>query len=176
MNLLYRYLNHNSLIKKEAILKDFLTRKYPCCVPSGIMFRKEGFDQLGHYDERADFAIDVEICMRFATKYDFYYVDEVLSSWRFSKKTATFNIHQNGVRSKIFYYLVKKYCQNKKWQRDSYFFASKRAFLLNTVASIRSLDPGLFLKTLALINKEDPYLLNKIKLPLSIFTEILKTF
>src|ERR1035441_6631561 len=83
MHYRYRYQVGDGLIERRRLLKDFLTRDYPCTVPSGIMFRAEAFRRAGSFSAEADFAGDLEMCMKLAAEWDFYYIDEVLSSWRF---------------------------------------------------------------------------------------------
>ena len=187
MSYLYKYLDRDALVKKEVILKDFLTRVYPCCVPTGIMYRKECFDKLGGFDQKADFAVDVEICMRFATKYDFYYINKVLSSWRYTKSSHTVSLHAGGFNPKIFYSISRKYLNNNKLmasffgkdkekvQKDAYLFASKRLFL-NIATGIKTNNVKLIFRTIKDISKLDRYFINKLKLPIIIIRDLIKAF
>jgi|GEM_PF-645076 len=184
MHFLYKYLGHDSFVNKKQIMKDFLTKKYPCCVPTGIMYKKECFNAIGGFDLQADFAGDVEICMRIATQFDFYYINEALSSWRYNRTSHTVNLQNKGYNLHAFYYLTKKYCSNKQVMsmfpkkevkrivKDSYLFASKRS-LLNVLIGIKTLDIQIVIKSLKIILKNDPYITNILKLPFISIKEII---
>ncbi|MEO7300309.1 MAG: glycosyltransferase family 2 protein [Verrucomicrobiota bacterium] len=179
----YRYQVGDGLIDKRKILKDFLTRDYPCCVPSGIMFRTEIFKKFGLFDESADFAADLDKCMEAATKYDFYYIDEVLSSWRLMTDNHTASLHKKGLNIGAFYHITQKilkqtkalelfpFDEREEIVRNSIFFCSCRA-LLNGLAGIRARSPKLILETIKTIFREDKYFVNKLRLPLFVLREI----
>lgn len=113
IKLLYRYRRKSQLVPAHTILNDFITREYPCCVPSGLMYRKECFDRLGPIDPQVMFIVDVDICARFATHYDFYYIDNPLASWRHSELSHTVvNLHQKGQDTVAYYHLAEKLCAN----------------------------------------------------------------
>jgi glycosyltransferase involved in cell wall biosynthesis len=184
IKLLYRYRKSSQLIPKKTILTDFLTKEYPCCVPSGIMYRRECFDRLGPIDVNMIFITDVEVCARFATEYDFYYIDKPLCSWRYSPLSYTVtNLHQKGLDTEIYYLLTKKLCADPKvlalyskeemvgLHKKAYFFASKRA-VLSILAGIRTMNFPLIFQTLGLMKKNDPYPSNLIALPFNIAREI----
>lgn len=181
---LYRYQKKSMFLPREKVMKDYLTKRYPCCVPTGIMYRKECFDKLGSFDEKFRFITDVEICMRIATEYDFYYIDNYLSYWRYTPSSETVAIlHRKGINVKIFYDLTEKYLKNKnvmnlftaseqqKIRRESYFFASKRT-MLNVVAGIKSKNMSIIFNTIKIIKKKDPYISNRIKLPFALLAEV----
>lgn len=175
MKYLYKYLNKNKYLNKEIIIQDFLTQVYPCCVPSGIMFRKSLFDSVGGFDEKYNYIGDLELCMSFATKMDFYYIDEFLSSWRYSSTSETVSIlHRKGIELDIFYKLTKKYLRYANNERKSYFFASKRT-AINIFAGVRSGNLNLVIETVKTILYNDAYLLNKIILPFNLFFEVIKS-
>lgn len=179
----YRYRVGDGLIDKKTILKDFLTRDYPCCVPTGILFRGEIFKKFGLFDEAADFAADLDKCMQAATEYDFYYIDQVLSSWRLMASNHTASLHQSGLNIGAFYYITRKILEQtkalelfppeerEKLVRDSVFFCSCRA-LLNGLAAMRARSPRLIWQTVATIFREDKYLINKLRLPGFVLREI----
>lgn len=175
MKYLYKYLNKNEYLNKKIIMQDFLTRIYPCCVPTGIMFRKSLFDNIGGFDEKYSYIVDLEICMNFATKMDFYYIDEFLSSWRYSSTSETVSIlHKKGIKLDIFYKLTNKYLAYTQYKKSSYFFASKRT-AINIFAGIKSGNLNLIFETIKTILYNDPYLLNKIILPFNLFFEVIKS-
>jgi GT2 family glycosyltransferase len=179
----YRYQVGDGLIDRKKILKEFLVRDYPCCVPSGVMWRKECSDQLGIFDPAANFAVDLDLMMRFALHYDFYYIDEVLSSWRYLVVCHTATLHQKGMDIGVFYYITKKILADEKtkslfpegqWNKivqDSLFFCSCRA-LLNGLAGIRARNSRLILDTIKTIFREDKYFINKLRIPFFVFREI----
>jgi GT2 family glycosyltransferase len=186
IKILYRYRAESQLIPARTILDDFLTREYPCCVPSGLMYRKECFDRLGPIDPKVKFIVDVDICARFATKYDFYYIDKPLASWRHSELSHTVvNLHQKGQDTVVYYYLTDKLCADPRvlsqylpaeiprLKKRAYFFASKRA-VLSIIAGVRSGNPGLVFQTCRLMKKHDPYPSNLFLLPFNIMGEIIK--
>ena len=172
----YRYQVGDGLIGRKKILQDFLTKDYPCCVPSGVMWRRECFDRLGYFDPQADFAIDLDFCMRVAAHRDFYYIDHVLSSWRLLAACHTATLHQAGMNISAFYYITRKSladetgmslfsdAERKKLQRDALFFCSCRA-LLNGLAGLRARNPRLISDTIRTIFREDPHWTNKFRLP-----------
>ena len=175
MKYLYKYLNESRYINKEIIMQDFLTRIYPCCVPTGIMFRKSLFKYVGGFDKKYSYVGDLDLCMNFATKMDFYYIDEFLSSWRYSNTSETVSIlHKRGIMLDIFYKLTNKYLFHTQFKKNAYFFASKRT-AINIFAGIRSKNLNLIFETVKTIIYNDPYLSNKIILPFNLFFEIIKS-
>jgi glycosyltransferase involved in cell wall biosynthesis len=182
MHYRYRYQEGDGLIGRRRILKDFLTRDYPCTVPSGIMFRFEALRQAGEFSDQYQFAGDLEICMRLAAEWDFYYIDEVLSSWRFMPSCHTASLHQTGLQILDFYKITRASLANEsvrkmfrdEWKtivRDSMFFCSCRA-LLNGLAGLRSRDPRLIIGTIKTILHEDRNVMNWLRLPLFVFQQI----
>ncbi len=182
MHYRYRYQVGDALIGRKRLLKDFLTRDYPCTVPSGIMFRAEALRKAGPFSTEADFAGDLEMCMKLAADWDFYYVDEVLSSWRLMPSCHTASLHQTGLKIHVFYNLTRQCLDNPSvktlfaddWERtlrDSMFFCSCRA-LLNGLAGIRSRSPRLVFRTIKTIMHEDRYVYNWLRLPIFVLTRI----
>ena len=171
---------------RRRILKDFLTRDYPCTVPSGILFRSEALRQVGEFSDKYQFAGDLEMCMRLAAEWDFYYIDEVLSSWRFMPSCHTASLHQTGLQIRDFYTITRaslanesvKKMLNDDWEkivRDSMFFCSCRA-LLNGLAGLRSRDPKMIFNTIRTILHEDRYVFNWLRLPLFVLSQIFVSF
>jgi glycosyltransferase involved in cell wall biosynthesis len=183
----YRYQVGNGLIGRKKLLQDFLTRDYPCCVPSGVMWRRECFTRLGYFDAAADFAGDLDFIMRVAAQWDFYYIDQVLSSWRLLPVCHTATLHQAGMNIGAFYYITRKSLADetvrqqfspaelKKLVRDALFFCSCRA-LLNGLAGLRARNPRLITGTIQTIFREDPYWWNKLRLPWFVVREIAVSF
>ncbi len=182
MRLLYAYRKTDGCVPGREILRDFLTRIYPCCVPSGLLYRRECFERLGSFDLSADFACDVELCMRFATKYDFYYIAEPLNSWRFNAQSDTVQIHKRGLNNSVFYSLACQYLARPDVQelftaaelpnliRRSYYFASKRC-MLSVIAGMRSGNRKVIRDTMRTVHQSDPYLRNKLALPFGLLGE-----
>jgi hypothetical protein len=178
----YRYQVGDGLIDRRRIMRDFLTRDYPCVVPSGILFRTEALRALGPLSREADFAGDLYWCMRLAATWDFYYVDEVLSSWRFMPLCHTARLHREGLNVGVFYYVTRKTLDNKfvqeffhdNWNkivRDSMYFCSCRA-LLNGLAGLRARSPSLILNTINTIMREDRDPVNWLRLPLFVIQQV----
>jgi hypothetical protein len=129
------------------------------------------------------FAIDVDICMRFATKYDFYYVNEVLASWRFGATSYTVNYYAAGFHNEEFYSLARKYAEDPKvlalfpareharLRRDAYFFATKRC-VLSILAGAKSGNLGIIRDTVGLMLRNDPYRMNFVRLPFNLAGEV----
>ena len=185
MRELYRYQNHSGLIRNLVILKDFLIRTYPCCVPTGIMVRKQCIDELGKFDEDFNYIGDLEFCIRMSTKYDFYYVNQKLSAWRYTESSETVNIlHTQTISPVYFYRLIDKFYyklnvarffpkkDREKIIMDAYIFASKRA-MLNSLVALKFFDIKLLLFTIKTVYKSDPFVINRIKLPFSLFKEFI---
>lgn len=134
-----------------------------------------------------DFAGDLHKLMQVAMHYDFYYVDEVLSSWRYLPTCHTSSLHQSGLNISVFYRMTRQILDDQEtrslfppeqWprlMRDSYFFCSCRA-LLNGLAGLRARSPRLILDTLRSIFREDPYWWNKLRLPWFVVREIVVSF
>ncbi|HEX3988985.1 MAG TPA: glycosyltransferase family 2 protein [Verrucomicrobiae bacterium] len=182
MHYRYRYQVGDGLIDRRRILKDFLTRDYPCTVPSGIMYRTVALAPIFPLSVEADFAGDLNLCMKVATEWDFYYVDEVLTSWRYVPKGHTAQLHREGMKVGVFYYVTRTALENKftqeffkddweKLKRDSLFFCSCRA-LLNGLAGVRAGDVKLIFNTIRTIMREDPYAMNWLRLPIFVFQQI----
>jgi glycosyltransferase involved in cell wall biosynthesis len=178
----YRYQVGDALIGRRRILKDFLTRDYPCTVPSGILYRSEALRGVGEVPAEIDFAGDLYFCMKIAAEWDFYYIDEVLSAWRFMPSCHTARLHQAGLDAGIFYNVTRECLAHpavqalfrdnwKKTVRDSIFFCSCRA-LLNCLAGIRARSPKLFFSAMATIWREDKYVYNWLRLPVFVVREI----
>jgi glycosyltransferase involved in cell wall biosynthesis len=183
MDYRYRYKIGDGLVDRKTILHDFLVRDYPCCVPSGLLFRRELLQKLGGLDSRANFAVDLDLCMRAALHYDFYYIDQVLSSWRYFPENHTATLHQKGLPVEVFYYITRKILNNpatreifandnwKRLERDSFFFCTCRT-LLNFQAAWNQRSLRLAGKTLSLIWREDPWRINLLRLPFFVLREI----
>jgi len=178
----YRYQVGDGLIERRRLLKDFLTRDYPCTVPSGIMFRAKALCQAGEFSSDYEFAGDLEFCMRLAAGWDFFYIDEVLSSWRLMPSCHTASGHTTGLKIIDFYSITRKSLANEsvqkmfgdKWKkivRDSMFFCSCRA-LLNCMAGLRARDPKLISATLHTIFREDRHPINWLRLPFWVIGQI----
>jgi len=193
----YRYQVGDGLIERKRVLRDFLTRDYPCCVPSGILYRAEAlrfdpaaeavrrmpFDPANEawrlplpFDPAADFAGDLLMSMKIAAQWDFYYIDEGLSSWRFIPVGHTAKIHKTGLKISVFYDVTRQVLALEpvqemfrdewdKLKRDSLFFCTCRAVMLNGLAAMRARSLKLLLDTIKTVCKQDPYLTNHLRLP-----------
>jgi hypothetical protein len=182
MHYRYRYQVGDGLIGRRRILKDFLTRDYPCTVPSGIMYRAEALRRAIPVSADAEFAGDLELCMKLAAEWDFYYIDQVLSSWRFMPVNHTASLHQTGLNIRVFYNITRRCLASESVQemfrdewtkivRDGIFFCSCRA-LLNGLAGLRSRSPKLIFGTIKTILQEDRYVTNWLRLPLFVVEQI----
>jgi hypothetical protein len=130
-----------------------------------------------------DFAIDLHKAMQVALHYDFCYIDEVLSSWRYMASCDTATLHQKGLNIGAFYRITRDILDAKEarslfaaeqWPRlvrDSFFFCSCRA-LLNGMAGLRARSPRLIWDTIRTIFREDKFLVNKLRLPFWVAREI----
>jgi hypothetical protein len=184
----YRFQAGDGLVERATVLKEFLVRDYPCCVPSGIMYRAEAVRRAGGFDTKSGFALDVDLAMRIAVHHDFYYIDQVLSSFRYTPVSLTAAMHASGSDVGVFYYITGNTLadaeamrlfppsEQKKLARDSLFFCSCRALALNGMAAARAHNWKLLTQTVGLIFREDPYLWNKIRLPWFVAREIFRSF
>jgi glycosyltransferase involved in cell wall biosynthesis len=173
----YRYQVGDGLVGRKRVLRDFLTGpEYPCCVPSGILYRAEALRATLPFDAEAGFAGDVDTCMKIAPDWDFYYIDEVLSAWRYMPAGHTATLHKEGLKIEVWYYITRRCLNNKvvremfrdEWDklvRDSLYFCTCRAALLNGLAAVRARSPKLLLETIKTIRREDPYWVNLLRLP-----------
>jgi glycosyltransferase involved in cell wall biosynthesis len=182
MHYRFRYQVGDGLIDRRRILKDFLTRDYPCTVPSGIIYRAEPLRRLIPLPAEAEFAADLELCMQLAAQWDFFYIDQVLSTWRYMPANHTASQHQTGINIRVFYGITRRCLAHPavkemfrdEWAkivRDSIFFCSCRA-LLNALAGIRSCKPSLIFGTIKTILREDRDVINWLRLPLFVVTQI----
>jgi glycosyltransferase involved in cell wall biosynthesis len=175
----YRYQLGDGLVERKRVLRDFLTGAagdYPCCVPSGILYRAEALKLTWPFDAKADFAGDVQMCLKMAPYWDFYYIDEVLSAWRYTPTNHTARLHQKGLEITAFYYITNQCLANpavqemfrNEWEafrQKSMFFCTSRAAILNGLAAVRARSPKLLCETVTTIFREDPYLTNFLRLP-----------
>jgi glycosyltransferase involved in cell wall biosynthesis len=200
----YRYQVGDGLIARARVLRDFLTRDYPCCVPSGILYRAKAlpfdpaaeamrglpFDATSEawrlslpFDPAADFAGDLLASIKIAAQWDFYYIDEVLSSWRFIPKGHTAALHQTGLKITVFYAITREILAMESvremfrddWdrlRRDSLFFCTCRAVMLNGLAALRARSLKQLLDTIKTAWREDGYLFNFLRLPLWVMGQI----
>ncbi len=188
MHYRYRFQVGDGLVERARVLKEFLVHDYPCCVPSGLMYRGEAFRRAGGFDIRGGFALDLDLDMRIAVHYDFYYIDEVLSSFRYTPISLTSMMHSSGANMEVFYHITRQILadpdamrlfpesERKALARDSLFFCSCRAMLLNSMAGVRARNWKIIAQTLRLIFREDPYWWNKIRLPWFVAREICLSF
>ena len=176
----YRYQVGDWLIPRRQILKDFLVNDYPCCVPSGLAYRT---DCLEDFDAESDFAGDVEMCLRIAAKHDFYYIDQVLSSWRYIPVCHTARLHLEGLPIRVFYYLARRSLSDPEvrklfadeWQefvRDSFYFCTCRAVVLNLMAGLRARSPKVIWETIKTVLHEEEHPINFLRLPFFVAREI----
>jgi len=108
MHYRYRFQVGDGLVGGVRVLREFLVHDYPCCVPSGLMYRAEAFRQAGGFDTKSGFALDVDLAMRIAARHDFYYIDQVLSSFRYTPISLTAAMHSGGSDVAVFYYITHK--------------------------------------------------------------------
>ena len=179
----YRFQVGDGLVGRRRVLEEFLVHDYPCCVPSGIMYRTEAFQSVGGFDTDSDFALDLDLAMRIAIHHDFYYIDRVLSAFRYTPISLTATMHTRGADVSVFYRITRKIladpavlamfpaAAHPRLIRDSIFFCSCRA-LLNGLVGIRARSVKTIVETIRLIFREDPYWWNKIRLPWFVIREI----
>ena len=183
----YRFQVGDGLVTRKTLLKEYLTHDYPCCVPSGIMYRTEAVRAVGGFDVGADFAIDLDLDMRLAARHDFYYIDQVLSSFRYTPVSLTSAMHSKGFNTRAFYYISRKTladetamslftpAERPKLIRDSIFFCSCRV-LLNGLAALKTRNLKMIRETIKVIFEEDPYWWNKVRLPWFVLREVAISF
>jgi glycosyltransferase involved in cell wall biosynthesis len=186
----YRYQVGDGLIGRKRVLWDFLTGAagdYPCCVPTGMLYRAEAFWPALPFDIKADFAGDLDLCMKIATTWDFYYIDEVLSSWRYTPTNHTATLHKAGLPIEAFYYVTRRCLANpavqemfgSKWDRlvqESLLFCSWRSAVLNGLAAVRARNPKQVQETLKTVLKEDPYRTNLLRFPVCAGKQAVRSF
>jgi glycosyltransferase involved in cell wall biosynthesis len=187
----YRYQVGDGVLDKERLLRDFLTRDYPCCVVSGVMFRTSALREVLPCREFG-FAGDLDLMMRLAAKRDFFYLDEVLSSWRMHGECHTARLHSDGHDVRLYYKVTKEALCNESVQElfgsrtsdefeglvsDAMFFCDARA-CLNFIPALKRMDWRLFLATLRVMHDNfytgwlgrvlllPPYLLLQVMKPL----------
>jgi glycosyltransferase involved in cell wall biosynthesis len=170
----YEYQKESGLVPRKQILKDFLTRTYPCAVPSGVLFRKVALDAVGPFSEDVGFAGDIDMFLRLAASWDFCYIDRVLASWRYVDDCHTKRLHDEGMDATVFYRLLHKTVADdrvkamfgkdiRRLVMDGLLFCSMRA-MLNFRAAFWNMDFRLFLKTVGIILwNDEPY--NWVRLP-----------
>jgi hypothetical protein len=186
----YRYQVGDGLVERKRVLRDFLTGEagdYPCCVPTGILYRAEAFRTGLPFDKEADFAGDLDLCMKIAPYWDFYYIDQVLSSWRYTPTNHTARLHKEGLPIHAFYYVTSRCLGNKavqamfqdeweKLKRDSMLFCTWRGAVLNGLAAVRAGSPKRMLETVRTIYQEDPYSSNLLRLPFCALRQAVQSF
>jgi len=184
---IYVYQKQSALIDSKTIVKDFLTKKYPCCVPTGVMYRKSALVRRPIWDIRADFAVDVELSLHIAFRHPFFFINEPLTEWRYSSDSATVNFYSSGFRAEVFYYIVSKVVggselqalfngrELRRIQSKAYLFASFRV-LLNLLAVRKH---GLLKTVSTILNtvwKHDPFKLHFLSLPFFFIKQVMGVF
>jgi glycosyltransferase involved in cell wall biosynthesis len=186
----YRYQLGDAVIERKRVLRDFLTGQagdYPCCVPSGMIYRHEVLQPALPIVKEANFAGDLDLCMQIAPNWDFYYIDQVLSSWRYTPTNHTARLHKEGLPIEAFYFVTRRCLGNKtvqaifrdeweKLERDSMLFCSWRGAVLNGLAALRARNLKLLLSTFKTIWKEDPYRTNLLRLPIWAIRQLVNSF
>jgi glycosyltransferase involved in cell wall biosynthesis len=186
----YRYQVGDGLIERKRLLWDFLTGRagdYPCCVSSGILYRRDALWPNLPIDAKADFAGDLDLTMRIAPHWDFYYIDQALSAWRYTPENHTARLHREGLAIEAFYYITRRCLEDKtvqemfrddwsKLRQESFLFCSWRGAVLNGLAALRARSPKRVLATISTIWKEDPYRSNFLRLPIRAMRQIMTSF
>jgi glycosyltransferase involved in cell wall biosynthesis len=179
---LYRYRSADCLIPGRTILADFMMRKYPCCVPSGIMYRRACLAVLGMPNARYAFAGDVELSMRFSLSWDFFFIATPLSRWRYNRTSDTVNLHTRGIDVGVFYDIADDYLADPRvvelldeprLAQRAYLFATRRG-LLGVLAGLASRNPRMIATTLATMWRRDPYKTNFLRLPFVVCRDVLR--
>jgi hypothetical protein len=127
------------------------------------------------------------MCMKVAPNWDFYYIDQVLSSWRYTPTNHTARLHKEGLPIQSFYFVTRRCLENKavqdmfqddwdKLRRDSLLFCTWRAAVLNSLAAMRGRSPKLLTNTIKTIYQEDPYRTNLLRLPVCAARQIVNSF
>lgn len=181
----YRYQSGSGVVPKERLLGDFLTRCYPCCVVSGVLFRASALDYSGPFSDQFGFAGDLHKVMQLACEYDSYYIDAPLSSWRLTDGCHTATMHRTGLDVSIYYKVAHDIADRVDWcddtgcgyclklGRDGLLFCSMRA-ALNFIPAARRLDFRLAWRTLRTIMREDPHQKNWLRLPFALLWQAAK--
>lgn len=170
----YEYQKESGLVPRKQILKDFLTRTYPCAVPSGVLFRKAALDAAGPFSNDVGFAADIDMFLRLAASWDFCYIDRVLASWRYVDDCHTKRLHDEGFDPTIFYRLFFKTLADErvkamfageidKLVKDGLLFCSLR-LMLNMRAAVKNMDFRMLVSTLDTIRQYD-YPSNWLRMP-----------
>lgn len=171
----YRYQPFDCLSSGATILREFLTTDYPCCVVSGVLFRANALHDAMPFGDYG-FATDLDLMMCLAEDGDFYYIDEVLSSWRLTSECHTARLHRDGADITMYYKIARAALERTCWShlhKDAMFFCSARA-ALNFIPALKQMSVKLFLDTLCVIWREDGYVGNMIKLPFFLAWQIVK--
>lgn len=85
--------------------------------PSAIMLRKRCFEQVGFYDKQFWYVPDWDFSLRCLSIGDFYYINDVLTSFRVSKKSQTTKIIKNNENE--LYNEDKRFL--KKYEKSEYY-------------------------------------------------------
>lgn len=98
-------------------LPALLVRNFIFC-SSGVVVKKNVFDDVGFFDERFKYGDDWDMWVRIATHYDFGYIHEPLYNFNRHEKTVTSRI-KNSVRIKDYEYGLSKHMNlYKKYPRE----------------------------------------------------------
>jgi glycosyltransferase involved in cell wall biosynthesis len=173
---LYVYRQADEKVPSRDLLVDILTSRYPCCVPSGILFRRSVLERRPFWDPNSNFTGDVEFVSQLCLRAPMYFIRDPLAEWRFSETSATVAFYKDGFKIEIFYYLTRTLlnapllrklftdAEIKKLERDAYLFADFRS-LMNLISFARTLNFKILLKTFWIIFKLDPFKINLLRLP-----------
>ena len=176
----FRYREGDALVPGHEAVVDFLTRTYPFAVPSGVMFRGAALRPLLALSDEYGFCSDLALGMSVCSMWDLAYIDEPLSSWRYTPECHTARLHRDGMDVQLFYDLADhflpgaasrmwfnsgNFTASDKLRRDAAFFCTCRA-LLNVIAAVRGGNVRLLWRTVRTVAERDPCLWNWLRLPL----------
>ena len=162
----YRYAAGDQLLDKRRLLTDFLTCDYPCCVVSGVLFRAAALRKQVPFCEGYGFANDLKVMLTLAAEHDFYYQDEVLSSWRLTDGCHTARLHRDGHDVSLYYKVTDSALNDPALRRlfaregeynfsqlvqDAMFFCDARA-CLNFIPAAKRMDWKLLRDTLLVLH------------------------
>ncbi|OGK38249.1 hypothetical protein A3F03_04935 [Candidatus Roizmanbacteria bacterium RIFCSPHIGHO2_12_FULL_41_11] len=137
-----RTFSKNHLIQQPTVMEKFYCHYSPLLPPTAaVVYRKDIFQDLGHFDPTLSTEADVEISLKIMSKYDIYYLDKILFAHRWHETQSYDQVEQKKTeendlrRLDNYFHILSDYYQKhiKDQPIDRLFLTSHISMTLGSV-------------------------------------------